>query len=897
MAERPAKRQKRHVAPTSSENEEVRAREGGDATSSTTANRPPQPAEARGPQAARGRPAPKHPRGGIRSKPRNPRRPPSNASQSSPEKPKGRGSKGREETNNGSIYTFFTATTKRQQTKRSGRLPSAEAPEVEEDQIQDDSHDEGLPDAKPSRVTTDNAGAVGNDQPGPIKQEPANPPRASQKFVKRVTQKREGESHTVSPPSIPDGEEERLPWAERYAPTCLDELAVHRKKVADVRTWLENAIGGRDRKRVLVLKGAAGTGKTTTVSLLSKAMNFDVLEWRNPVGSVYATEGYSSASAQFEEFLGRGAKFGGLEMAGVDGSPRLEQLETPSASPTSGRKKIILIEEFPNTYARASSASQSFRTTLRNYLASTTPSPRTLFTRDVPTPASLPPVVMVISETLLTTSTAAADSFTAHRLLGPEVLNHPGVTVMEFNPVARTILAKALDLVIQKEARESGRRKAPGPSVLEKLGEVGDVRSAVGSLEFLCLRGDADGDWGAVVPAGKAKRGSKEPTRMTEMERESLEMVTQREATLGIFHAVAKVAYNKRDEGSASGQLAEAEAEMPEHLHRHVRTKPSQVRVDELIDEMGTDTQTFVAALHENYVLSCSGPSSDDFLNATNGCIEGLSDSDLLCRGGYASGGRGGPMGVDSLRQDEMSFQVAVRSMLFALPEPVKRIAPPVGVQGGTRKGSGGRGDAFKMFYPTSLRIWREAEEIESIVDLWAKRTTEPGNSTASPASGPLAVKANGGVVESWKGNFQNGSADLDSGVPSSSAEGSVEREPSSRGGAARREMILERLPYMAKLDRARGRPSAARRQLEKATTFQGIDSQSEDVPDEDRELPQASEWATDRASESGSPVRQRKKPRRETEEKGASLSGSWLSEEKESMARLVLSDDDIEDD
>ena len=32
------------------------------------------------------------------------------------------------------------------------------------------------------------------------------------------------------------------------------------------------------------------------------------------------------------------------------------------------------------------------------------------------------------------------------------------------------------------------------------------------------------------------------------MEEESLEMVTRREASLGIFHAVGKVVYNKRDE-------------------------------------------------------------------------------------------------------------------------------------------------------------------------------------------------------------------------------------------------------------------------------------------------------------------------------------------------------------
>lgn len=38
------------------------------------------------------------------------------------------------------------------------------------------------------------------------------------------------------------------PWAEKYAPDDLDELAVHKKKVADVRAWLSNVLAGKDRK-------------------------------------------------------------------------------------------------------------------------------------------------------------------------------------------------------------------------------------------------------------------------------------------------------------------------------------------------------------------------------------------------------------------------------------------------------------------------------------------------------------------------------------------------------------------------------------------------------------------------------------------------------------------------
>ena len=38
------------------------------------------------------------------------------------------------------------------------------------------------------------------------------------------------------------------PWAERFGPDGLEELVVHKKKVSDVRNWLEHVFHGRDRK-------------------------------------------------------------------------------------------------------------------------------------------------------------------------------------------------------------------------------------------------------------------------------------------------------------------------------------------------------------------------------------------------------------------------------------------------------------------------------------------------------------------------------------------------------------------------------------------------------------------------------------------------------------------------
>ena len=47
------------------------------------------------------------------------------------------------------------------------------------------------------------------------------------------------------------------PWAEKYGPNSLEELMVHKKKVSDVRNWLEDALRGQHPK-VHFLKAIAG---------------------------------------------------------------------------------------------------------------------------------------------------------------------------------------------------------------------------------------------------------------------------------------------------------------------------------------------------------------------------------------------------------------------------------------------------------------------------------------------------------------------------------------------------------------------------------------------------------------------------------------------------------------
>ncbi|KAI5307884.1 Cell cycle checkpoint protein rad17, partial [Ascosphaera atra] len=196
-------------------------------------------------------------------------------------------------------------------------------------------------------------------------------------------------------------------------------------------------------------------------------------------------------------------------------------------------------EEFPGFLGQASVGLNAFRGSLYKYLAQATR------LADASALAGCPPIVMVVSEALLGSARGPFDAFTAHRLLGAELAGHPGIGFVDFNPVAPTFMAKALQLVLRKEARQSGRKRVPSPAVLKQFYELGDIRSAISAVEFLC-RGDKGVESGGSLSTGRTRKSStREPPETAKTT--SLQMVTQREASLGLFHATGKVIHNKRD--------------------------------------------------------------------------------------------------------------------------------------------------------------------------------------------------------------------------------------------------------------------------------------------------------------------------------------------------------------
>ncbi|KAK6513690.1 Cell cycle checkpoint protein rad17 [Arthrobotrys conoides] len=607
----------------------------------------------------------------------------SSASVASPRKPSSSSSKLTSKTakQGSSITSFFAPATQTssQPSKKLKRVPSKKF-EVEE--IQEYEEVDGI------EVSSDeDSRRQRRRQVIPIiSSEPDELPRK----LPPVSKSKPSQSSMITRPKLakPDEPIDTQIWADKYAPTSTADLAVHKRKIDDVKNWLEVVFNGVSSKRLLVLSGPSGTGKTATITALANELDFDVLKWENPSHHDTGSDGiFESLNAKFEEFMGRGMGYGALPLimeSGSRGKPSMKEMEEPKGP---NRRKVILLEDLPNIFSSSSagsSAMMSFRGAIHNFLA--TPQDGELA------------CILVISENLTTQSNTT--SITPHRLLGPQLLNHRGTTSITFNKIAAGIMQKALEKIVDTEMRMKGIKETPSPGLLAGIGACGDIRSAINTLEFMMV-GRGRGSNKKLVPVPKTKRkigrSMSDWGQPSESERLTLELITQREASLGIFHAVGKIVWNKRfDPSEPQFTPPEILPDPPSHLSSFSRS-PSLVDISTLIDTAGVDLDTFVSGIHENYLHSCAGAS---FAENYESCIEHLSDSDMLSRNTNSPWERN--QVEDAMRQGELAFQVAVRGILMGLPAKVKR-------------------DSTKnsMYYPMSQRLWRDKEVVEGLLSVF----------------------------------------------------------------------------------------------------------------------------------------------------------------------------------
>ncbi|KAI6944836.1 hypothetical protein KC318_g15717 [Hortaea werneckii] len=261
---------------------------------------------------------------------------------------------------------------------------------------------------------------------------------------------------------------------------------------------------------------------------------------------------------------------------------------------------------------------------------------------------------------------------------------------------------------------------------------------------------------------------------------------------------------------------------------------------------------------------------------------------------------------MDNLRQDEMAFQVATRGILFNLPCPVHRAAPP---------GSSNKGDAYRMFYPNSLKLWKEREEVGSLLEMLTARL----QSGSLAHQRPLPSKSQPTGDESWKRNPGISTTTTPDGnvLPTSQPQEQTTFNPPA-ATITKSEALLERLPYMALTLSGAKHPNTVSsssspllEQLNLVTRIRGHGPLSANEDDDEdvegpEQAPPSENWSTDKpaAAEEENRSTSRTKAMKGGAGTGREKGGGGVETEggglmvpvETSVERLVLEEDDIED-
>ncbi|KAM3757636.1 hypothetical protein ACB098_02G204500 [Castanea mollissima] len=307
-------------------------------------------------------------------------------------------------------------------------------------------------------------------------------------------------------------------WVDKYKPRSLEELAVHKKKVEEVKAWFEERLrSSKDEfgPYVLVITGQTGVGKSATIHVIASHLGARVCEWNTPTPVIWqehlhnssAGITYTSKLDEFEIFVERIRKYG---------------LIPSSCAKEPKSSKILLIDDLPMTNGKV--AFGRLKKCLHLLVRST----------QIPT-------------AILLTDYGEADSAdqTARCLEELKLyLESAGACKVAFNPITNNSIKKTLSRICRQERFNVTAEQID----LIANASGGDIRNAITSLQFCCLKPD---------PLHSLSLRDTTTTYLREKSDEisaldgEFSLKFGRDETLSLFHALGKFLHNKRETENA----------------------------------------------------------------------------------------------------------------------------------------------------------------------------------------------------------------------------------------------------------------------------------------------------------------------------------------------------------
>ncbi|KAL7059535.1 hypothetical protein AAHC03_013439 [Spirometra sp. Aus1] len=337
-------------------------------------------------------------------------------------------------------------------------------------------------------------------------------------------------------------------WSDKFAPLEVKEVAIHHDKLREVSESFAKARAAHGG--ILLLTGPPGCSKSTVVRLLCRSLGLPVLQWEESEELTNAPDEVQS----FEDFLLSSIRYGGLNFLST----------AKPANHSDGQPvQVLLVEHLPLGLC---DQPRRFHQQLRTFLG-----------------LSVRPTILVFvltkSRSASSSSTCDFDNTNLNRLFPPSLKEELQIVHIDFNPVAASIMTKALTRVAKLASTEF-QFPAPPRQFIQGLtaSSAGDLRLALNNLQFLMTRGvTKDGNF---VPISNGS---------------SLES-HERDSGIQLFHALGKILYAKRldDIPSPEGSV------LPKHLYQWKRPQLSFIP-EVVLAQCGLSGDDVIAWLHENF--------------------------------------------------------------------------------------------------------------------------------------------------------------------------------------------------------------------------------------------------------------------------------------------------------
>eukprot|EP00939_MAST-03C_sp_MAST-3C-sp1_P005093 g5093.t1 len=381
-----------------------------------------------------------------------------------------------------------------------------------------------------------------------------------------------------------NGHDRSVLWSDAYAPTRVEDVAVHKKKVQEVRRWMESAKSAQIRNArgggsVLVLHGPTGCAKSTLVRILATELSvrlreidrgavgfedtrFDTTMVRSFANSIRRRRYLDSAASELDsvaKLLRRGVRYRALTLDSSSSS--LNEIGGSCESSVRGERRveIVLIDPLPflkdlDEQRRLSQLIEAFVSDRYDTTQS--------FAILVATEHTKPPA----DERRRANRSTWSGGVSVQYVLSSSVIDSPRVTCLRMNSIAKTAMRRALRRVVDLEG--TGLSRDLADNVADTAD--GDLRHALQTLQWSATASSTTATTTTTSSFFKVPKTTK--TKKTNAATSKRNAAQQRRKNakstlltcgkrqfLVPFHAVGKILYAKR----CGGDMNESSSRPP----------------------------------------------------------------------------------------------------------------------------------------------------------------------------------------------------------------------------------------------------------------------------------------------------------------------------------------------